>query len=134
MIELAGYIITIGVATYLMKVALRDLSAYQVNLLMGAAMVAVSVPAVLIADGGISLPRRGLGIGILVAVLMAVGSILYSLALQQLDAGPAAAIATSYVVVVFVLSAAFLGEQVDLVSVAGIALTLSGVALLSFRA
>jgi drug/metabolite transporter (DMT)-like permease len=134
MLELAGYIVTIGVATYLMKIALRDVSAFQVNLLMGIAMVAVSLPAVLVVDGSLAPPRRGVGTAVLVAVLMAVGSLLYSLALQRLPAGPAAAIATSYVVVVVVLSALFLDERVDLVVVAGVGLTLAGVALLSLRA
>ena len=31
---LVGYVVTIGAGTSLMKVALKDLSAYQVNLLM----------------------------------------------------------------------------------------------------
>lgn len=47
---LAVYIASIGVATYLMKVALSDLTAFQINLLMGLAMLGVSVPAVLIGD------------------------------------------------------------------------------------
>jgi drug/metabolite transporter (DMT)-like permease len=132
-IFLAGYVVGIGLATYLMKVALEDLSAYQVNLLMGAAMVAVSLPAVLLADHTLRIPTRHLPLGLLVAVLMAVGSILYSLALERLPAGPTAAIATSYVVVVVVLSAAFLDEKVDVITVTGVGLTLAGVALLSFR-
>ncbi|MCB9372289.1 MAG: hypothetical protein H6518_05860 [Microthrixaceae bacterium] len=43
-----GYIVAIGVATYLMKVA-RGPTAFQINLLMGIAMVAISLPAVLLA-------------------------------------------------------------------------------------
>jgi drug/metabolite transporter (DMT)-like permease len=130
---LAGYVAAIGVATYLLKVSLEDLGAYQVNLLMGVAMVAVSVPAVLLADRTLRIPGQHLPLGALVAVLMAVGSILYALALDRLPAGPTAAIATSYVIVVVVLSAVFLDEPVDLVTVAGVGLTLAGVALLSFR-
>ena len=38
-----------------------------------------------------------------------------------------------FVVIVFVLSAVFLGERVDLVSAAGLAFTVGGVALLAFR-
>jgi len=130
---LVGYIASIGAATYLMKVALRDLSAYQINLLMGVAMLVVSVPAVLIFDGSVRIASSKLPLGAVVAILMAVGSILYSLALSRLPAGPTAAIATSYVVVVVVLSAVFLNERLDAVTVLGVLLTLGGVAILSFR-
>ena len=130
---LVGYIAAIGVATYLMKVALEDLSAFQVNLLMGIAMVVVSLPAVVLADRTLRIPTARLGLGSVVAVLMAVGSLFYALALARLPAGPAAAIATAYVVVVVVLSAVFLHERIDAVTVAGVGLTLAGVALLSFR-
>jgi drug/metabolite transporter (DMT)-like permease len=64
---------------------------------------------------------------------MAVGSVLYAVALSRLPAGAAAAIATTYVVIVFVLSALFLHERVDWVSAAGVVLTVGGVALLSLR-
>jgi len=130
---LVVYIASIGVATYLMKVALEDLSAYQINLLMGIAMVAISVPAVLIADGSLAPPKDNVGLGVIVAILMAAGSIAYSLALRSLPAGPTAAIATSYVVVVVVLSALFLHERIDVVTALGLGLTLSGIAILSFR-
>jgi drug/metabolite transporter (DMT)-like permease len=130
---LAGYIVAIGVATYLLKVVLEDLSAYQVNLLMGAAMLVISVPAVLVADHTLAIPARHLPAGVLVATLMAGGSVFYALALQRLPAGPTAAIATSYVVIVVVLSALFLHERVDAVTVLGLVLTLAGVAVLSFR-
>lgn len=49
-IALAGYIATIGVATYLLKASLEDLSPYQINLLMGVAILAVSLPAVLLTE------------------------------------------------------------------------------------
>jgi drug/metabolite transporter (DMT)-like permease len=132
-IFLAAYVASVGAATYLMKVALRDISAYQINVLMAVAMLVLSVPAVLIADGTLRLSRHQLGIGSVVAVLMAIGSIAYALALQRLPAGPTAAIATSYVVVVVVLSAIFLHEPLDAVTVLGLVLTLSGIAILSFR-
>jgi drug/metabolite transporter (DMT)-like permease len=130
---LVGYVIALGSATYLLKVSLEDLSAYQVNLLMGVAMLVVSVPAVLLADGSLRIPARHLPLGALVGILMAGGSILYALALTRLPAGPTAAIATSYVVVVFVLSAIFLDERVDPLTVVGLVMTLGGVAILSFR-
>ncbi len=130
---LLGYVAALGAATYLLKVLLEDLSAYQVNLLMGLAMLVISVPAVLIADRTLSIPARHLPAGLVVGFLMAGGSVLYALALQRLPAGPTAAIATSYVVIVVVLSAAFLDERVDAVTILGVAMTLGGVVLLSFR-
>lgn len=116
-----------------MKVSLENLSAFQINLLMGTAMLVVSIPAVIVFDRTSRIPTDHLALGIVVAILMAVGSLLYALALSRLPAGPVAAIATSYVVIVVVLSAIFLREKIDLVSVTGIAFTLGGVAMLSFR-
>ena len=96
-------------------------------------MVVIGIPAVLVADGTLSIPSRHLGIGAVVALLMAAGSIFYALALTSLPAGPTAAIATSYVVIVVVLSALFLHERLDWVSVLGLVLTIAGVVTLSFR-
>jgi drug/metabolite transporter (DMT)-like permease len=133
-VALAGYIVTIGVATYLLKVSLEDLTPYQINLLMGVAMLAVSVPAVLFTEGSLHVARRHLPLGAVVAVLMAVGSVLYAVALSRLPAGISAAVATSYVVLVVVLSTVFLHETLDWVIAMGLALTLAGVAILSWRA
>ncbi len=131
---LSLYVATIGTATYLMKVSLKDLDAYQINVLMGVAMLAVSMPAALLADRTLRIPRQHLGLGSLVATLMAAGSVFYALALARLPAGPAAAIATSYVIIVVALSTIFLDERFDLVTASGVVLTLAGVALLSLRA
>ena len=133
MLFLVGYVITIGIATCLMKVALEDLGAFQINVMMGIAMVIVSVPGAILVDGSLRIPGSALGIGALVAILMAVGSVLYALALARLPAGPSAAIATSYIVVVVVLSALFLKDRVDTLTIVGLASTLGGVAILSFR-
>ncbi|HEX6311751.1 MAG TPA: DMT family transporter [Acidimicrobiia bacterium] len=133
-VALAGYVAALGVATYLLKVALQDLSAYQVNVLMGVAMLVVSVPAVLVTEGSLRMTGGRLPTAALVAVLMAVGSVLYALALSRLPAGITAAIATSYVVIVVVLSAIFLKERFDWIIALGVASTLGGVALLSYRA
>jgi drug/metabolite transporter (DMT)-like permease len=131
---LVAYVATIGVATYLLKVSTtEDLSAYQVNLLMAGGMAVTAIPALWIAQGSLSIPKRALPLGALVGLLMAAGSILYVLAVAKLPVGPASAIATSYVVIVVVLSALFLDEKIDAVTIAGIVLTLAGVALLSLR-
>lgn len=130
---LAGYIAMVGVATFLLKYAMKDLSAYQLNLLMGIGMLVTGVPALWLAEGTLAMPRRALPLGALTGLLMAIGSISYVLALAKLPAGLAAAAGTSYVVVVVVLARVFLHESLDAVKVLGLLLTLTGVALLSLK-
>lgn len=131
---LGAYVVVLGLATFLLKVSLEHLSAFQINVLMGVAMLLVAVPGVLITKGTLSMPLGELPLGALVALLMAGGSVLYAVALRHLPAGPTAAIATSYVLLVVVLSVVFLGESFDVISASGVVLTLAGVALLSLRA
>lgn len=130
---LAGYIAMVGVATFLLKYAMKDLSAYQLNLLMGIGMLVTGVPALWLAEGTLAMPRRALPLGALTGLLMTIGSISYVLALAKLPAGLAAAAGTSYVVVVVVLARVFLHESLDAVKVLGLLLTLTGVALLSLK-
>lgn len=128
---LVGYIVSIGVATFGLKYVGDDFSPYQINLLMGLGMMVVGVPALLLADGTLALPRARLAQGAGVGLLMAVGSISYVLAISRLPVGLASAVATSYIVVVVVLSRVVLHEALTPVKVIGIALTLAGVAVLS---
>lgn len=58
--------------------------------------------------------RRSIGL------LMALGSISYVLALSKLPVGTAAAISTSYVVLVVVLSRLFLGETLSWLKIGGL--------------
>ena len=131
---LIGYIGLVGVATFLLKYTMKDLSAYQLNFLMSIGMLVTAVPALWLAERSFAIPRKGLPLGALAGLMMAVGSILYVLALSKLPAGLTAAVATTYVVVAIVLSWLILNEEMDAVKIAGLALTLSGVALLSTRA
>ncbi len=128
---LAGYVVVIGVATFLLKYVSDDFTPYQINLLMAVGMLLIGVPALLIADGTLALPRPRLGLAALVGLLMAAGSILYVLALDKLPVGTASAIATSYVVVVVSLSWVVLHESVTVPKLIGLGLTLAGVAVLS---
>jgi drug/metabolite transporter (DMT)-like permease len=64
---------------------------------------------------------------------MALGSSSYVLALSKLPVGTAAAISTSYVLVVPMLSRTFLGEPLSWLKIAGILLTTAGVALISLE-
>lgn len=131
---IVGYILIIGVATFLMKVSLKSLSPYQLNFLMGIGMLVTGVPALLIANKSLRIPSKELPMGLLIGIMMATGSILYVLALSKLPASVAAVLATIYVLVVVVLSAIFLKEGFDVLKVLGILLTFIGVALLTWKA
>ena len=96
-------------------------------------MIITGIPALLIADRSFKLPVKELPLGLLIGVMMAGGSILYVLAFNKLPAGVASVLATTYVLVVIVLSVFFLKESVTVPKVLGIIFTLVGVGLLSFK-
>jgi drug/metabolite transporter (DMT)-like permease len=127
-----GYVLLVGVATFLMKVGLKTLNPYQLNFLIAIGMLLTGVPALLIADRSFKLPVKELPLGMLIGVMMAGGSILYVLAFNKLPAGIAAVLATTYVLVVIILSVFFLKEGITLPKVLGIILTIIGVGLLTF--
>lgn len=131
---LAGYILLVGIATYLMKVSLKGLSPYQLNFLMGIGMLLTGIPSLLIAHKTFSMPLKEVPMGLLIGLMMATGSILYVLALNKLPASFAAVIATIYVLVVVLLSAIFLKESFDVFKILGVILTFAGVALLTWKA
>ncbi len=130
---LFGYIILIGVATFMMKAGLKHIDAYQMNLLMGLGMLLITLPAVWIIHKNFKIPKDGLALGSFIGLAMAVGSILFVLALNKLPAGLTAAVATSYVAVVVILSWIFLKEPMDAIKILGLVLTIAGVTILSFK-
>jgi drug/metabolite transporter (DMT)-like permease len=130
---LAGYIVLVGVASFLQKFSMKQLNPYQINFLMALGMLVTAVPALLIKQGSLTVPTKSLPLGVPIGLLMALGSISYVLALSKLPVGTAAAISTSYVVLVVLLSRVFLGESLSWLKVAGILLTVVGVALLSWE-
>lgn len=132
-IFLWGYVVLIGVATFLMKYAMNDLSPYQINFLMAIGMLVTGMPALLIADKSLKIPAKGLLLGAGLGLMMAIGSILYLLALSKLPAGLVAVIAISYVAIVIVLSAIVLHEQLTALKILGIALTVIGVGILTLK-
>ena len=129
---LVGYVVSIGVATFGLKYVSEYFSPYQINLLMAIGMVVIGVPALLVAEGSFALPRTRLPQAAGIGLLMAAGSILYVLAVSKLPVGLASAVATSYVVVVVVLSRIVLHEALGPLKITGLVLTLAGVALLSY--
>ena len=128
---LLGYILMVGGASFLQKVAMKDLSPYQLNFFMFVGMLVTAPAAVWLAHRSVSFPTQSVPLGLLIGLLMGIGSLSYVLAIARLPVGAAASISASYLVVVVALSAIFLHEPMSLVKVAGIALTLAGVAILS---
>ena len=130
---LAGYIVLVGVASFLQKFSMKQLNPYQINFLMALGMLVTAVPALLIKEGNLTVPAKSLPLGVPVGLLMALGSISYVLALSELPVGTAAAISTSYIVLVVLLSRIFLGESISWLKITGILMTVVGVALLSWE-
>jgi drug/metabolite transporter (DMT)-like permease len=130
---LIGYIVLVGVASFLEKFSMKQLNPYQINFLMAIGMLVTAVPALWIKQGSLTVPAKALPLGAPIGLLMAVGSICFVLALAKLPVGMAAAISTSYVLLVVFLSWLFLNESLTWMKTAGIALTITGVALLSWQ-
>ena len=130
---LLGYIVLVGIASFLQKFSLKQLNPYQINFLMALGVVVTAVPALWLKQGSLLVPRESLPLGGPIGLMMALGSILYVLALSKLPVGTAAAISTSYIVLVVLLSRVFLNENLSWVKVAGISLTIIGVGLLSWE-
>jgi len=130
---LLGYILLVGTGSFLQKFSMKQLNPYQINFLMAIGMLITTVPALLIQQRNLSVPAKSLPLGAPIGLLMALGSISYVFALSRMEVGTAAAISTSYVIVVALLSWLFLQESLGLQKVLGIALTLIGVGLLSWK-
>jgi small multidrug resistance pump len=130
---LGGYIVLVGVASFLQKFTMKELNPYQVNFLMAIGMAVTAIPALLIVQGNLSVPIKSLPLGAPIGLFMALGSISYVLALSKMPVGTAAAISTSYVLLVALLSRIFLGETLSWLKIGGIVLTIAGVALLSLE-
>jgi drug/metabolite transporter (DMT)-like permease len=130
---LAGYIVMIGVASFLEKFSMKQLNPYQVNFLMAIGMAVTALPALWIKQGSLTVPVNALPLGAPIGLLMALGSICFVLSLSKLPVGMATAISTSYVLVVLLLSWLFLNERMSWLKLFGTLLTISGVALISWR-
>src|SRR5205807_9676776 len=130
---LLGYIVLVGVASFLQKFSMKELSPYQINFLMAIGMLVTAVPALWIEQGSLLVPLKSLPLGGPIGLAMALGSISYVLALSKLPVGTAAAISTSYIVLVVLLSRIFLSESLSWLKIVGILLTIVGVALLSWE-
>ena len=130
---LLGYIVLVGVASFLEKFSMKQLNPYQVNFLMAIGMAVTAVPALWIKEGSLAVPMKALPLGAPIGLLMALGSIFFVLALSKLPVGTATGISTSYVLLVMLLSWIFLNENMNLMKITGAILTIAGVALLSWQ-
>ena len=133
-IFIAGYVLLVGIATFLMKVSLKNLSPYQLNFLMGLGMLITGIPALLIAHRTFKMPAKDIPVGFLIGIMMALGSILFVLAIDKLPVSTATVLAATYVVVAIILSGLVLKESFDAIKVVGLILTFSGTLLLVYRA
>lgn len=130
---LLGYIVMVGVASFLQKFGMKQLNPYQINFLMAVGMLVTAVPALWVTQGSLTVPTKALPLGAPIGLLMALGSISYVIALSKLPVGTAAAISTSYVLLVVLLSRVFLGEPLSWLKISGILLTTVGVAIISLE-
>ncbi|HEX8139473.1 MAG TPA: DMT family transporter [Pyrinomonadaceae bacterium] len=130
---LLGYIVMVGVASFLEKFSMKQLNPYQINFLMAIGMVVTAIPALWIKQGSLTVPMKALPLGAPIGLLMALGSICFVLALSELPVGMATGISTSYVLLVMLLSWWFLAESMNWMKITGALLTITGVALLSWQ-
>src|SRR2546422_6645669 len=130
---LMGYIVLVGTASFLEKFSMKQLNPYQINFLMAIGMLVTAVPALWLEQRSLMVPVKALPLGAPIGLLMALGSISYVLALSKLPVGTAAAVSTSYILLVVLLSRVFLAEKLSWMKVVGISLTVIGVGLLSWE-
>jgi drug/metabolite transporter (DMT)-like permease len=130
---IAGYILLVGIATFLMKVGLKTLSPYQMNFLMGIGMLLTGIPALLLAQKSFKIPSREVPLGIIIGIMMAGGSIFFVLAVNKMSVSIASVLAATYVAVVVILSWIFLKESFDAIKLLGIALAFAGALLLTYK-
>jgi len=130
---LLGYIVMVGVASFLEKFSMKQLNPYQVNFLMAIGMAVTAVPVLWIKQGNLKVPSKALPLGAPIGLLMALGSIFFVLALSKLPVGMATGISVSYVLLVLFLSWLFLNESMSWMKILGTLLTITGVALISWE-
>lgn len=84
---LLGYVVVVGVASFLEKFSVKQLNPYQVNFLTAAGMAVTAVPALWIKQGSLNVPAKALPPGAPIGLLVALGSISFALALSELPVG-----------------------------------------------
>src|SRR5436305_13791787 len=105
---LAGYIVMVGVASFLEKFSMKQLNPYQVNFLMAIGMAVTAVPALWIKQGSLAVPTKALPLGAPIGLLMALGSMSFVLALSELPVRMGTGTSVSYVLLFMLLAWIFL--------------------------
>ncbi len=125
-----AYVVLVGAAGVTTKLALRTISWEQ--LVLWVPVVYVLIAIVLIVSQGTRFP---LGVGgawaVVTAICMAIALIVFFYALTQGDASRVVPASSAYPAVTLIGAALFLGESVTLTRVAGTALVVAGVVLIS---
>ena len=112
------------------KVALRTATPVQTTILYGVAAALVAVVAIGLGQRTAGWSVGVLWVGVLSALCGALGLLTFYLALDRGSASLAVPVIGFYPAVVAVLSVAFLGERLSVLQIVGVALAVSGVALI----
>jgi transporter family protein len=112
------------------KVALRTATPVQTTILYGVAAALVALAAIALGQRTAAWSAGALWVGVLSAVCGALGLLTFYLALDRGSASLAVPVIGFYPAVVAVLSVAFLGEKLSALQVVGVALAVTGVALI----
>ena len=124
-----GYILTLGLAGVTIKLALRTISWQQLVLWVPVVYI---VWAIVFAATGARFPLgAGGGWAALTAVFASSALVLFFVALDRGDASKVVPVGSAYPVVTLLASAIFLSESITPIRVAGTALVVAGVVLLS---
>lgn len=116
---------------FLAKVATGGLPAEQAVVYTYVAGIGVAVAYVVATGSSVVVAPKGIGVALLAGLFLGGGTISYYLALGAGSAAVATSISGMYLLGTTVLAAVFLGESLDPVNVAGVALALGAVVLLS---
>jgi drug/metabolite transporter (DMT)-like permease len=92
-----------------------EVTPFQLEVITAIGMACISVPALLIAQKGLSLPIADAPLSVLVGLLFSTGSFVYVLAVSKLPVSVAAPISIGYVVIAVALSSVFLNESITLI-------------------
>lgn len=125
-----GYIILLGIGTFLQKFSLKTLTAYQLHFLISIGMLITAVPLLFLKQKSLKIPLSEAPLGLFVGLLFASGSFLFTLSLTKLPVALATTLSLGYLVLVAVLSAIFLKEGFNVIKLFGMGLVLLGITIL----
>jgi drug/metabolite transporter (DMT)-like permease len=126
-------VLLVGVASFLEQSLSQQLDAFRLGAALRVGGLLIAVIALLAGRGPI-VPDLETGLfGLVIGLILGVGSAFYCLALSGLAPWLAASVANGYVVVTILLGVIVLGEHLTWLAVVGLALTFAGIVALSWR-